>query len=153
MKSWIIIHFRKNVVFSEGQNSKPTSYTEYLKAMRDYKRRRQSYRAKNVHITRKSYTEVTLLLYIQIFFIIQSCILYTQLYMHNNVLPLLLFEILKKFNITWTKVKKTYTVLKSSNKTRAYWAPQFYKKSVDDCWQTLRYLSWRLFKGGFACCL
>ncbi|XP_048737364.2 U11/U12 small nuclear ribonucleoprotein 48 kDa protein-like isoform X2 [Ostrea edulis] len=42
----------------EGQNSKPTSYTEYLKAMRDYKRRRQSYRAKNVHITRKSYTEI-----------------------------------------------------------------------------------------------
>lgn len=27
--------------------------------MRDYKRRRQSYRAKNVHITKKSYTEVT----------------------------------------------------------------------------------------------
>lgn len=26
--------------------------------MRDYKRRRQSYRAKNVHITKKSYTEV-----------------------------------------------------------------------------------------------
>lgn len=42
----------------EGQNSKPTSYTEYLRAMRDYKRRRQSYRAKNVHITRKSYTEI-----------------------------------------------------------------------------------------------
>lgn len=46
----------------EGQNSKPTSYTEYLRAMRDYKRRRQSYRAKNVHITRKSYTEVTRLI-------------------------------------------------------------------------------------------
>lgn len=46
----------------EGQNSKPTSYTEYLRAMRDYKRRRQSYRAKNVHITRKSYTEVTWLI-------------------------------------------------------------------------------------------
>ncbi|KAG9462141.1 hypothetical protein GDO78_014831 [Eleutherodactylus coqui] len=26
--------------------------------MRDYKRRRQSYRAKNVHITKKSYTEI-----------------------------------------------------------------------------------------------
>lgn len=61
---------------------------------------------------------------------------------------------LKKNSISHEqKFKTTYTVLKSSNKIRAYWAPQFYKKSVDDCWQTLRYLSWRLFKGGFACCL
>ncbi|KAK3092318.1 hypothetical protein FSP39_001251 [Pinctada imbricata] len=41
-----------------GDNSKPKSYLEYLQSMRDYKRRRQSYRAKNVHITKKSYTEI-----------------------------------------------------------------------------------------------
>ncbi|XP_063426439.1 U11/U12 small nuclear ribonucleoprotein 48 kDa protein-like isoform X1 [Mytilus trossulus] len=38
--------------------NKPKSYMEYLAQQRDYKRRRQSYRAKNVHITRKSYTEI-----------------------------------------------------------------------------------------------
>ncbi|XP_006016585.1 U11/U12 small nuclear ribonucleoprotein 48 kDa protein isoform X2 [Alligator sinensis] len=36
----------------------PKSHLEILAEMRDYKRRRQSYRAKNVHITKKSYTEV-----------------------------------------------------------------------------------------------
>ncbi|KAG0414557.1 hypothetical protein HPB47_008253, partial [Ixodes persulcatus] len=36
----------------------PPSELEIKSKMRDYKRRRQSYRAKNVHITRKSYTEV-----------------------------------------------------------------------------------------------
>ncbi|KAK6490905.1 U11/U12 small nuclear ribonucleoprotein 48 kDa protein isoform X2 [Huso huso] len=36
----------------------PKSHLEVLAEMRDYKRRRQSYRAKNVHITKKSYTEV-----------------------------------------------------------------------------------------------
>ncbi|KAM6186572.1 U11/U12 small nuclear ribonucleoprotein 48 kDa protein [Rhynchocyon petersi] len=36
----------------------PKSYLEILAEVRDYKRRRQSYRAKNVHITKKSYTEV-----------------------------------------------------------------------------------------------
>ena len=61
---------------------------------------------------------------------------------------------LKKNSISHEqKFKTTYTVLKSSNKTRAYWAPQFYKKSVDDCWQTLRYLSWRLFKDVRSCFL
>lgn len=36
----------------------PKSHLEKMAEMRDYKRRRQSYRAKNVHITKKSYTEV-----------------------------------------------------------------------------------------------
>ncbi|KAI7806559.1 U11/U12 small nuclear ribonucleoprotein 48 kDa protein isoform X2 [Triplophysa rosa] len=38
--------------------SEPKSHLEVLAEMRDYRRRRQSYRAKNVHITKKSYTEV-----------------------------------------------------------------------------------------------
>ncbi|XP_028836314.1 U11/U12 small nuclear ribonucleoprotein 48 kDa protein isoform X2 [Denticeps clupeoides] len=38
--------------------SGPKSHLEALAEMRDFKRRRQSYRAKNVHITKKSYTEV-----------------------------------------------------------------------------------------------
>ncbi|KAJ6661424.1 hypothetical protein lerEdw1_015053 [Lerista edwardsae] len=41
----------------DGQKG-PKSHLEILAEMRDYKRRRQSYRAKNVHITKKSYTEV-----------------------------------------------------------------------------------------------
>lgn len=41
----------------EEQNG-PKSHLEVLAEMRDYKRRRQSYRAKNVHITKKTYTEV-----------------------------------------------------------------------------------------------
>lgn len=41
-----------------GDKDKPKSYLAYLAAQRDYKRRRQSYRAKNVHITKKSYTEI-----------------------------------------------------------------------------------------------
>uniref|UniRef100_A0A1A8IEM5 Small nuclear ribonucleoprotein 48 (U11/U12) n=2 Tax=Nothobranchius kuhntae TaxID=321403 RepID=A0A1A8IEM5_NOTKU len=41
----------------EKQNE-PKSHLELMAEMRDYKRRRQSYRAKNVHITKKSYTEV-----------------------------------------------------------------------------------------------
>ena len=31
---------------------------EEMAALRDYRRRRQSYRAKNVHITKKSHTEI-----------------------------------------------------------------------------------------------
>lgn len=43
----------------KGDNqSGPKSHLEVLAEMRDYRRRRQSYRAKNVHITKKSYTEV-----------------------------------------------------------------------------------------------
>uniref|UniRef100_H3A477 Small nuclear ribonucleoprotein U11/U12 subunit 48 n=1 Tax=Latimeria chalumnae TaxID=7897 RepID=H3A477_LATCH len=42
----------------QGDEQKgPKSHLEMLAEMRDYKRRRQSYRAKNVHITKKSYTE------------------------------------------------------------------------------------------------
>uniref|UniRef100_A0A8D0L512 Small nuclear ribonucleoprotein U11/U12 subunit 48 n=1 Tax=Sphenodon punctatus TaxID=8508 RepID=A0A8D0L512_SPHPU len=41
----------------DGQKG-PKSHLEILAEMRDYKRRRQSYRAKNVHITKKSYTEI-----------------------------------------------------------------------------------------------
>ncbi|XP_046907307.1 U11/U12 small nuclear ribonucleoprotein 48 kDa protein [Hypomesus transpacificus] len=41
----------------DDQNG-PKSHLELMAEMRDYKRRRQSYRAKNVHITKKSYTEV-----------------------------------------------------------------------------------------------
>lgn len=46
-------------VFSvdDGQDE-PKTHLELMAEMRDYKRRRQSYRAKNVHITKKSYTEV-----------------------------------------------------------------------------------------------
>ncbi|KAM4689164.1 U11/U12 small nuclear ribonucleoprotein 48 kDa protein [Discoglossus pictus] len=36
----------------------PKSHLEIMAEMRDFKRRRQSYRAKNVHITKKSYTEI-----------------------------------------------------------------------------------------------
>lgn len=42
----------------EVNQSGPKSHLEVLAEMRDYKRRRQSYRAKNVHITKKTYTEV-----------------------------------------------------------------------------------------------
>ncbi|XP_028327120.1 U11/U12 small nuclear ribonucleoprotein 48 kDa protein [Gouania willdenowi] len=40
------------------QQNEPRTHLELMAEMRDYKRRRQSYRAKNVHITKKSYTEV-----------------------------------------------------------------------------------------------
>uniref|UniRef100_A0A8C6WL70 Small nuclear ribonucleoprotein 48 (U11/U12) n=1 Tax=Neogobius melanostomus TaxID=47308 RepID=A0A8C6WL70_9GOBI len=43
----------------KGKTQKePKTHLELMAEMRDYKRRRQSYRAKNVHITKKSYTEV-----------------------------------------------------------------------------------------------
>ncbi|XP_039592970.1 U11/U12 small nuclear ribonucleoprotein 48 kDa protein [Polypterus senegalus] len=42
----------------DEQLNEPKTRLEVLAEMRDYKRRRQSYRAKNVHITKKSYTEV-----------------------------------------------------------------------------------------------
>lgn len=50
----LMIDFEKK----DNQDEKPKSHLEMLAEMRDYKRRRQSYRAKNVHITKKSYTEV-----------------------------------------------------------------------------------------------
>ncbi|XP_057689423.1 U11/U12 small nuclear ribonucleoprotein 48 kDa protein-like [Corythoichthys intestinalis] len=40
------------------QQNEPKTHLELMAEMRDYKRRRQSYRAKNVHITKKSYTEI-----------------------------------------------------------------------------------------------
>lgn len=42
----------------EQADGKPQTAQDLLALLRDQKRRRQSYRAKNVHITRKSYTEV-----------------------------------------------------------------------------------------------
>uniref|UniRef100_A0A3P9JTP3 Small nuclear ribonucleoprotein 48 (U11/U12) n=1 Tax=Oryzias latipes TaxID=8090 RepID=A0A3P9JTP3_ORYLA len=42
----------------DDKQNEPKSHLELIAEMRDYKRRRQSYRAKNVHITKKSYTEV-----------------------------------------------------------------------------------------------
>ncbi|XP_004628503.2 U11/U12 small nuclear ribonucleoprotein 48 kDa protein [Octodon degus] len=45
-------------VNQDTSRKSPKSYLEILAEVRDYKRRRQSYRAKNVHITKKSYTEV-----------------------------------------------------------------------------------------------
>ncbi|XP_073342312.1 U11/U12 small nuclear ribonucleoprotein 48 kDa protein [Pagrus major] len=42
----------------DDQQNEPKTHLELMAEMRDYKRRRQSYRAKNVHITKKSYTEV-----------------------------------------------------------------------------------------------
>lgn len=42
----------------DDEQNGPKTHLELMAEMRDYKRRRQSYRAKNVHITKKSYTEV-----------------------------------------------------------------------------------------------
>ncbi|XP_072176180.1 U11/U12 small nuclear ribonucleoprotein 48 kDa protein-like [Diadema setosum] len=42
----------------DNAGGKPKSRLEVLAEMRDYRRRRQSYRAKNVHITRKTKTDV-----------------------------------------------------------------------------------------------
>ena len=39
------------------------NYLEQLKELRDYKRRRQSYRAKNVHITRRTPVQVSLYIF------------------------------------------------------------------------------------------
>lgn len=54
----ILICFTSNSLLDDSQKG-PKSHLEILAEMRDYKRRRQSYRAKNVHITKKSYTEVS----------------------------------------------------------------------------------------------
>uniref|UniRef100_A0A3B3ZZJ6 CHHC U11-48K-type domain-containing protein n=1 Tax=Periophthalmus magnuspinnatus TaxID=409849 RepID=A0A3B3ZZJ6_9GOBI len=51
----------------DEEQKEPKTHLELMAEMRDYKRRRQSYRAKNVHITKKSYTEV-LSYYLQKFF-------------------------------------------------------------------------------------
>ena len=44
--------------FTDEDNSLPKSRFEVLAEQRDYKRRRQSYRAKNVHITKRSAVDV-----------------------------------------------------------------------------------------------
>jgi len=44
----------------EEPDTSGKTYLQLLKEKRDYKRRRQKYRAKNVHITRKTPTEVSI---------------------------------------------------------------------------------------------
>lgn len=56
----ICVAFEIRSVNKGEEQSGPKSHLEVLAEMRDYRRRRQSYRAKNVHITKKSYTEVIL---------------------------------------------------------------------------------------------
>ncbi|GFN99169.1 U11/u12 small nuclear ribonucleoprotein 48 kda protein [Plakobranchus ocellatus] len=48
----------KKGLLDEQNSQEYGSKLEQLAALRDMKRRRQSYRAKNVHITKKSYTEI-----------------------------------------------------------------------------------------------
>lgn len=67
------ICFTSNFLLDDSQKG-PKSHLEILAEMRDYKRRRQSYRAKNVHITKKSYTEVSVLR--QRYELLFFCILY-----------------------------------------------------------------------------
>jgi chromatin segregation and condensation protein Rec8/ScpA/Scc1 (kleisin family) len=43
----------------EDEEGRSGNYLEQLKRKRDYRRRRQTYRAKNVHITRKTPREVS----------------------------------------------------------------------------------------------
>lgn len=43
----------------EEVETKGKTYLQLLKEKRDYKRRRQKYRARNVHITRRTPTEVS----------------------------------------------------------------------------------------------
>lgn len=50
----LLLDFEKK----DDKADKPKSRLEILAEQRDYKRRRPTYRAKNVHITKKSYTEV-----------------------------------------------------------------------------------------------
>jgi len=49
------------ILLSETPRQK--SKLEMIKAMRDMKRRRQSYRAKNVHITRRTPVQVSVVIY------------------------------------------------------------------------------------------
>jgi len=48
----------KKGLLNEESNKEFSSKLEQLAVLRDLKRRRQSYRAKNTHITKKSYTEI-----------------------------------------------------------------------------------------------
>ena len=52
------IETNKFLFFSADGQDQPKSRYELLAEQRDYKRRRQSYRAKNVHITKRSAVEV-----------------------------------------------------------------------------------------------
>ncbi|XP_070533738.1 U11/U12 small nuclear ribonucleoprotein 48 kDa protein-like [Ptychodera flava] len=45
-------------LLNKEQKKEPMTHKEMLAELRDYKRRRQSYRGKNVHITKRSQTEV-----------------------------------------------------------------------------------------------
>lgn len=55
---WCSPHTNCVCFCSDEEQNEPKTKLELMAEMRDYKRRRQSYRAKNVHITKKSYTEV-----------------------------------------------------------------------------------------------
>ena len=50
----------KREVSEKEVDTRGKTYLQLLKERRDYKRRRQKYRAKNVHITRRTPTEVRL---------------------------------------------------------------------------------------------
>ncbi|XP_022083342.1 U11/U12 small nuclear ribonucleoprotein 48 kDa protein-like isoform X2 [Acanthaster planci] len=52
------LEFNQEAPLKTDESAKPKTRLEILAEMRDYKRRRQSYRAKNVHITRRSQTEI-----------------------------------------------------------------------------------------------
>ncbi|XP_038051509.1 U11/U12 small nuclear ribonucleoprotein 48 kDa protein-like [Patiria miniata] len=52
------LEFDPEALLKKDEPAKPKSRLEVLAELRDYKRRRQSYRAKNVHITRRSQTEI-----------------------------------------------------------------------------------------------
>lgn len=87
------ICFTPNFLLDDSQKG-PKSHLEILAEMRDYKRRRQSYRAKNVHITKKSYTEVRSekkrLFCTKVLIIYQHKQLYTHSMTNNMCLSLLL---------------------------------------------------------------
>ena len=50
--------FSFDFIDDPNDGKRQLTHIEELAAMIDFKRRRQSYRAKNVHITKKSHTEV-----------------------------------------------------------------------------------------------
>lgn len=52
--------FKCHNYLADAEGGQPKSRFEVLAEQRDYKRRRQSYRAKNVHITKRSAVEVRL---------------------------------------------------------------------------------------------
>ncbi|XP_077990462.1 U11/U12 small nuclear ribonucleoprotein 48 kDa protein-like [Glandiceps talaboti] len=52
------LEFDPTAAFRKEEKKHPKTHMEVLAEKRDYKRRRQSYRGKNVHITRKSQTDM-----------------------------------------------------------------------------------------------